>query len=538
MTLLLLSVLMGYAVRNGVRRLILIRSAQSQPPLFYADLVTLSLSGIMVLGWYLIGSEADHSVKLVQVLAGGIIGWIASYSIFSGTLSLAYIAVAGFLFIVGVGPAYWKNVLNTLNITEIGGVKRSVEVDELGALRPLFVDLTALPDNSNPNAPSHEFDQIARLTLSAKWDFAYMDSLTELNAQLESDNESIFKVLNATLAPIALCGQHVDRMLNHDSRVPGIIRPIAANFSEMLNDRSAAEDLVPRFVISLNDSMERLRELFMQEPQKYCQMEDKLDSEDWKTFVAHAERYPYGTIALAYLLVRIGNEEMAVNVLQNWINNFRNKLLKTSPLGVTQVSLVRAYHVLERIAGVKNAVELAEIRLAYIASLEELLSVAKLRGLVVHTANCGKYSEDEATSFLILAQMSEKNEFAYWIGTNEGILYRNEAVIYSEEVGKYPVGECLGNVLREGGQYEMTAAFRDTFAYVKLKFGIHDINMCIISKKEFEQLTRDAITAWKKVLENLDETEGLSREPWIRRITEHRLAMAKNVVGQGKECRN
>ena len=537
MTLLLLSVLMGYALRNGSRQLVWFRSDQTQPPQFYFDLIILLLSVALACSWYLFGSEADdHSKKLVQVLAGGIIGWIASYCILSGTLSLSYIAVAGVLLVIGAGSHYWKSVLNDLEIIEIGGIKRSTDLDGPGALHPLYVDLAAIPDN--PNTPSHEFDQIARLLSSVEWDFRYMNSLTDSNISSDSDKEIILRVLAATLTPIASCGQQVDKVLNRDGRVPDILRPVAANFSELLNNPAAAKDLVPRLVSNLDDSMERLSGLFLLAPQGACQLPDvrDLDLEDWKSFVAQSELYPYGTIALAYLLVRIGNQGMAVNILQGWIKHFRTNLMRESPLGVAQVSLVRAHHVLEIIAGSSEANELAEIRLAYIASLEELLSVAKFRRLVSYTSDCGKYSDDESTSYLILAQMSEKNEFAYWIGKNDGVLYRSEAVMYSEEVGRYQVEECLADILPTPNQHDLAAAFLDTFAYVKLKFGIHDNNMCVISKEEFGQLTKDAVSAWETVLGKLGKIEELTPEPWIRRIIEHRLAIAKKMVGQN--CRN
>ena len=209
----------------------------------------------------------------------------------------------------------------------------------------------------------------------------------------------------------------------------------------------------------------------------------------------------------------------------------------------SKVNLVRAYYVLDDIAGQSKLDNFLEIRFAYIDSLRDLLELADLYGLVSHTSNCDKYSKKSTTGLYIFLEINAKNNFSSSVAEDERMEYRKEAWRYSEELGKYRVKNCLDSVLDERQQHRFSIEFLDTFALVKQIFAIHDRRASVIPKKEFECLTKKAVSAWEDALVELESLDNLievgvsspERPSRIRRKLEHRLRSAKQMLG-GEGC--
>lgn len=533
MVLLLLSILVGYAAGNVFRDFRRFPWKRSSATFYIKPAALIGVA--LVLVWYFDVFECCYPEKLLQILAGAIIGMIAGHCIRTGTFSTAYAVVIGVIFVVGAGPDYWRETLKKSGVVEIAGIKFDFPIYDPRVT--LFDTKTILID---PKIPY--LSLLKRLSsASIPFDFGYIHELSDTNGQLEIDKRRITRVLDATLTPLSACGDHADRTFGQDARIGEMIQPVAANLSELLKAPlgSITEDTAGVFIRNLNTSMEGLRALFLEPPEE-CQIDENLRLEGLETFVRNSKTYPYAAISLGYLLGFIGNEDMAKRVLEEWIESYRKDPSRTDSMtslevARTRVNLVRAHYVLEGIARGFKPDSLPEIRLAYIDSLRDLLGLAEIRGLVFRTPSCDRNSEDVATKLYLFSDMGTKNNFSYWVGQNKERKYRKEALEYSEEVERYRIKDCNTH-LEEEQEHIFSVESLDTFAFVKQFFAIHDYRVGEISKEEFECQIKKAISAWENAIDLQNLIEGkasLTGRPsptW--RLLDHRLKDARQMIGQ------
>ena len=383
--LLLFSILVGYAAGNvfrDFRRFPWKRSSAA----FYIKPAAL-IGVVLVLVWYFDVFECCYPEKLLQIVAGAIIGLVAGHCIRTGTFSTAYAMVIGVLFFVGAGASYWRDTLATLGIKEFAGVKLSLPTDD--SRMGLLIDVLTQESREDFVEPRYFFllDRLSSSSIPS--DFEYIRKLSDTNGQIKIDEDLLTSVLNSTLTPLSTCGEHADRTLGQDPRIGEMIQPVAANLSELLKAPlgSITEGTAEVFMRNLNTSMEELRSLFLQPPKEECPMYENLRLENLETFVRNSKTYPYAVIALAYLFGRIGSEDMAARLLEEWIESYGKDSSRTASMtslevARARVNLVRAYYVWEYIAKRFDPddlpeIDLPEIRLAYIDSLQDLLGLAE-----------------------------------------------------------------------------------------------------------------------------------------------------------------
>lgn len=227
-----------------------------------------------------------------------------------------------------------------------------------------------------------------------------------------------------------------------------------------------------------------------------------------ENFNKHYGDYPYGAIALSTIFDYIGDRQVALEILIDWISNYRKN--PDVPVGQKNRFLTRAYSIIVRLSAFRDHKNRFEILNSYIEVIGA--TIAKMtEKKSMNSSDCLQdYVDDkldersiDLLKGLIWRRLTTKNNFAYKVATEISdqdliLNYQNNLLMqsdeYSKEIVKHKLSRCFPEWFnRRGDAIKITrASFLDTRGTTIIKKAEFEYSRKLIKHKEYISSLKEA----------------------------------------------
>ena len=489
-------------------------------------------------------SDFIVSEVTIQVLLGLVSGALASVWLRQPTITIARIISIAALIVVGAGPSYWRDTLETLGIERIGPFTlehQTVDPSSLYSVSSFTPPDTNRPTISRiPEPGRFGFARIdTLLSRSMTWDrnFIADSSIMPLAAdftqhkKIAADVAELERILKQIYEQFSKCYQHIRKQEPGSYRADNIALKLVNDISQFLKGPRPTiasieyyqfpppEYRTPlwrngtQFRSSLSTAINDLRSLYGKSAENHevCETHYSSGPSDIQLLklLRLSRLYPYTALSLALIRAELGLEKVALRELRSWRRDDPdgNEYLSQSPF--EHLVLVRVLNLATLIAERAKLEERSEVRLRFIAAAEHLTDkIRELGGIGVH-GMCGESPRHSSVAVYIVTRLLAQNTFADAVAENHLLKYAREADVYSEEVSRFDVHNCLE---RSGYSKEQLAYYRasflDTRAKVVLFVGLEDNMQGGLSRIGRMRVLDEARRLWTRVV---GELENISR---------------------------
>lgn len=492
---------------------------------------------------------------IFQILIGFVVGWLFSLQMGANLdVTMPKVVSLGLLLIIGTGPLYWRNWLDVLGVKKLGDIEFRGPDITLSSVDPKFI---LEKDKEVKRKPPMRL--IVQLTdRSMQWDFCYTmkygdqygldpNTINKLNDKVKTacnghnyyqvldfsddlDLQNVQNVLDSTIVHLAECYEKYE-FSDNSVRVSDILRPFAGDFSELLRfakasrlkarqlDQDQLVKIAERLWTTLDAAIDGLYGIRLPSlgSDEKCSEPKRLGVQPLKEFVTNGElnNYPYETIALAYLLDRIGEKKIGAEYISEWITSYQGS--------TRSINLVRAHVTLDQFIDANDETfepeESGEFLLGYYTAIENLLYETELRVSVdsgqtyyvsQQSDGCKGYSTDDFIAPLLFLRISVKNNFVFWAVENRDTRHFAKIQQFTRDIGECRISDYVSKLFPSYPmwiQYHEEAYFQDTYAHAILF--LHDHENSIISRyddadrRHYAETIEESIMSWTKAENHL-----------------------------------
>lgn len=447
----------------------------------------------------------------VQVLLGLVSGVLASVWLRRPTIINARIILIAALIVVGAGPSYWRDTLETLGIEHIGPFTLEYQTIDPSGLYSVssFHSSDANRSTISRSTDPGEFGFArisALLDRSMEWDREFFAdpsimplavNSAQYTRKITNEVRELEDILKQIYTPFSECYEHVRRQTPGSYRADSIALKLVDDISRFLKGPRPSPDDIEQYAFpppeyrtplwrngeqfrsSLSAAIKDLRLLdgAFAENHEECKTTYSSGPNNIQLLklLRLSRLYPYTAISLALIRADLGLEKIALQELLSWRRSVfdENEYLSHSPF--VDLVLVRVLNLATLIADKGDLEERFEVRLRFIAAAEQLTDkIRVLGGIGVH-GTCKESPRHNNIAVYIMTRLIGQNTFADAVAENKLLKYTSQADSYSREAYKFDIYECLGRSVYSKEQLAYyRASFLDTRAKVIVFVGVED----------------------------------------------------------------
>ncbi|MDE0047292.1 MAG: hypothetical protein OXU19_15780 [bacterium] len=487
-----------------------------------------------------------HQQRLVQFVAGSAVGFLLYEWRHPHSLTVLRAGVLATLFVVGPGPSYWALFLDSLGISRIGPVERTIARFD-SSLDYLTLEFAQPGDKTTY---SDYLALVGHAPILVDRDFVYMNGILGSNT-FTNLNRSLHLAIKTTTAAVARCALQIEQQLPSLMRTKtnSILLDFALALDNSLKtDKYSLQEKVDAITALVEDTLSALAALgtatHSNDGSKYCTFDGNVDINKWqasvKNLVSYAQAFPYSAMAIAHIYNRLGDKEAARKTLNDWMDDYTlgttnevDNARPTEPLedvpglqvgeNVRRVMFVRLLTDLSLIEKESEPSVMEFVQRQTLEATWQLLESAERRD-AVHSdvgAVCKKTATAIAPSFdrIIFQELANKNNYADaaaeelrdLIGRENLSSVELEAIRFDEakaigfanDVSEYPIGICFGQLLSQELVHYFRASFLDTQASLRAYRAFLDLKLKLSDEGEIVHDIGGSLQEWSLAQELL-----------------------------------
>ena len=378
---LVISIVFGFLVTRNTKniQLLFYGLTKRKIPLNQPALLLYIAIGFIILAlvaaWLLYKEHTSYNV-ITRIILGLVIGILANRWFEYGKPTVLQSVVLLVLAFASFDVNHWRNILVELGFEQINtpwfSTSLSIDKIEIGGTEVSLYS-PIVPDQQE--IPPSVFGQISSVKHQIGRDFKYLSMFSKKSSLSERDLENSVKILTDLGNCINRLGH---KRIETKIYVGESLKSVALNLHQslQLNNGNPELSMAVENYRAASMYFNSLLLLNVDDCQNLTISKDEQIEKNIHFFLEYYKSSPYGAITLALFFEYINDVQMSLEILREWIENFKNQ--QHYSRGIEQaVYLVRVYSLYELIQGKYKPNESFDTLLEYSVEVEKLLTKYK-----------------------------------------------------------------------------------------------------------------------------------------------------------------